>query len=63
MANVKEFAAVGLEALLFSYRSAFRLTNARDFRPKKKQRVVTALMKRKALVNVTKVTVLHNTCI
>lgn len=63
VANAKQYAAMGLEALLLSYRPAVRLTNARDFCQKKKKRLDTALMKRKALVNVTKVTVLYNTCI
>lgn len=63
MGNAKEYAAMGLEAKLNSKRNAVRLANVKDLRPKKKKRKGTALVKRKALVNVTKVTVLHNACI
>ena len=63
MGNAKTYAATGLEALLNSYRTAVRLANVKDFHPKKKKRMGTALVKRKALVNVTKVTVLHQACI
>ena len=53
---------MGLEAILNSWGPAVRLANVKGFRPKKKRKG-TALVNRKALVNVTKVTVLHNACI
>ena len=45
MGNAKEYAAMGLEAKLNSDRPAVRLANVKDFRPKKKKRMGTALVK------------------